>query len=181
MPLSQDVRAETVCYITSWYTFVLIQRLHRSHPDFLLQADHHFHVNYRPDVRRHNPCPFVLLLTWPGSPFTTVYNWQPSSANKWDIPTLLFLSACYAILAPSMILSFKRTYNREYFEPQNRNMNSRFHSDARLPLVMWDQSHCYFMNVQPIMSQDFLPLGFKCSLFKEPVSVVSKTQVHNTQ
>ncbi len=35
-----------------------------------------------------------------------------------------------------ILSNFNRT-NREYFMPQNRKVNSRFHSDTKLPLVMW--------------------------------------------
>ncbi len=46
-------------------------------------------------------------------------------------------------------------YNRKSLAPQNPNMNSRFHSDGKLPLVTCcslSQSHCYFMNLPPIVS-----------------------------
>ena len=46
-------------------------------------------------------------------------------------------------------------YNRKYLASHNHNMNSRFHSDAKLPLVTccsFNQSNCYFMNLPPIVS-----------------------------
>ena len=53
----------------------------------------------------------------------------------------------------------------EYFMPQNHNMymynmNSWFHSDAKLHLVTvvpFSQSHSYFMKLQPIISLHRLP------------------------
>ena len=45
--------------------------------------------------------------------------------------------------------------NREYFVPQNRHMNSPFHSDAKLLLVTWyplTNHIIIFMKHRPIMS-----------------------------